>query len=79
VSPIKRSLAIFWRGAGIDRAHLALALPQLPDTADELIAVARDVAQRMLYLGRHARTFSTQNARALLVSHRARIPKPPSA
>ena len=35
-------------------------LPQLPDTADELIALARDIAQRMLYLGRDARTFSTQ-------------------
>jgi CHAT domain-containing protein/Tfp pilus assembly protein PilF len=33
----------FWRGAGVDRARLAQALPQLPDTADELIAVAKDV------------------------------------
>ncbi|WP_158669690.1 CHAT domain-containing tetratricopeptide repeat protein [Bradyrhizobium guangdongense] len=35
--------AEFWRGAGVDRARLAQALPQLPDTADELNAVARDV------------------------------------
>jgi CHAT domain-containing protein/tetratricopeptide (TPR) repeat protein len=33
----------FWRGAGVDRARLAAALPQLPDTADELNAVAKDL------------------------------------
>jgi CHAT domain-containing protein len=33
----------FWQGAGVDRARLAQALPQLPDTADELEAVARDL------------------------------------
>jgi tetratricopeptide (TPR) repeat protein/CHAT domain-containing protein len=30
----------FWQGAGIDRGKLAQALPRLPDTADELKAVA---------------------------------------
>lgn len=46
----------FWRGAGVDRARLALALPQLPDTADELIAVAKDVgaAEADIHLGRDA-------------------------
>ena len=34
----------FWQGAGVDRAKLAEALPQLPDTADELNAVAKDLA-----------------------------------
>jgi CHAT domain-containing protein len=34
----------FWQGAGVDRGKLALALPQLPDTADELNAVAKDLA-----------------------------------
>jgi CHAT domain-containing protein/Tfp pilus assembly protein PilF len=34
----------FWLGAGVDRARLAEALPQLPDTADELNAVAKDLA-----------------------------------
>jgi CHAT domain-containing protein len=34
----------FWQGAGVDRAKLAAALPQLPDTADELNAVAKDLA-----------------------------------
>ncbi|TYO64669.1 CHAT domain-containing protein [Bradyrhizobium hipponense] len=46
----------FWRGAGVDRARLAQALLQLPDTADELIAVARDVgaADADIHLGRDA-------------------------
>jgi CHAT domain-containing protein len=34
----------FWQGAGVDRARLAQALPQLPDTANELNSVARDLA-----------------------------------
>ncbi|CCD94553.1 conserved exported hypothetical protein [Bradyrhizobium sp. ORS 375] len=33
----------FWRGAGVDRSQLARALAQLPDTADELNAVASDL------------------------------------
>jgi CHAT domain-containing protein/Tfp pilus assembly protein PilF len=37
----------FWRGAGVDRARLAEALPQLPDTADELTAVAKDLGAPM--------------------------------
>jgi CHAT domain-containing protein len=46
----------FWRGAGVDRARLAQALPQLPDTADELSAVAKDVgaAEADIHLGRDA-------------------------
>jgi CHAT domain-containing protein len=46
----------FWRGAGVDRARLAQALPQLPDTADELNAVAKDVgaAAADIHLGRDA-------------------------
>src|SRR5262249_2836002 len=46
----------FWRGAGVDRARLAQALPQLPDTADELNAVAEDVgaAATDIHLGRDA-------------------------
>lgn len=43
-----RSVAIqayadFWKGAGVDRTRLAQALPQLPDTADELKAVAQRI------------------------------------
>lgn len=46
----------FWRGAGVDRARLAQALAQLPDTADELNAVARDlgVAESDIHLGADA-------------------------
>jgi CHAT domain-containing protein/Tfp pilus assembly protein PilF len=33
----------FWQGAGVDRAKLAQALPPLPDTADELNEVAKDL------------------------------------
>jgi CHAT domain-containing protein len=33
----------FWQGADVDRARLAQALPQLPDTADELNAVAENL------------------------------------
>ncbi|MET4255360.1 CHAT domain-containing protein/Tfp pilus assembly protein PilF [Bradyrhizobium sp. S3.12.5] len=46
----------FWRGAGVDRARLAQALPQLPDTADELSAVAKDVGatDADIHLGRDA-------------------------
>jgi CHAT domain-containing protein len=36
-----RSFADFWKGAGVDRATIAQALAQLPDTADELKAVAQ--------------------------------------
>lgn len=46
----------FWRGAGVDRTRLAQALPQLPDTADELNAVAKDVGatDADIHLGRDA-------------------------
>jgi CHAT domain-containing protein len=33
----------FWQGAGVDRAKLSHVLSQLPDTADELNAVAKDL------------------------------------
>jgi CHAT domain-containing protein len=40
-SLVTRAYTEFWQGAGIDRAKLAQALPALPDTADELKAVAQ--------------------------------------
>jgi CHAT domain-containing protein len=48
--------ADFWRGAGVDRVRLAQALPPLPDTADELNAVAKDlgVAASDIHLGSDA-------------------------
>ena len=38
-----RSFTDFWQGAGVDRSRLGQALPQLPDTADELKAVAQEL------------------------------------
>ncbi len=55
----------FWRGAGVDRARLAAALPQLPDTADELNAVANDlgVAASDIHLGADASESNVKRAR----------------
>jgi len=60
----------FWRGAGVDRARLAQALPQLPDTADELNAVAKDVGavDADIHLGRDAS--ETTLKRAALAQYR---------
>lgn len=46
----------FWKGAGVDRARLAESLTQLPETADELTAVAKDLAAPMsdIHLGSDA-------------------------
>jgi CHAT domain-containing protein/Tfp pilus assembly protein PilF len=54
----------FWRGAGVDRARLAQALPQLPDTADELNAVASDlgVAAADIHLGSDASETTVKRA-----------------
>jgi CHAT domain-containing protein len=54
----------FWRGAGVDRARLAAALPQLPDTADELNAVAKDlgVAASDIHLGADASETTVKRA-----------------
>ncbi len=59
----------FWQGAGVDRARLAQALPQLPDTADELNAAAKDlgVAASDIRLGSDAS--ETTVKRAPLADH----------
>jgi CHAT domain-containing protein len=46
----------FWRGADIDPVQLAQRLPQLPDTADELNAVAKNLGapENDIHLGRDA-------------------------
>jgi CHAT domain-containing protein len=51
-----RSYTEFFAGAGVDRTKLALALPPLPDTADELKAVAKDLGAPAsdIHLGRDA-------------------------
>ena len=54
----------FWQGAGVDRAKLAQALPQLPDTADELNAVAKDlgVVASDIHLGADASETTVKRA-----------------
>jgi CHAT domain-containing protein len=54
----------FWQGLGVDRARLAQALPQLPDTADELNAVAKDlgVAAADIHLGSDASETTVKRA-----------------
>lgn len=54
----------FWQGAGVDRARLADALPQLPDTADELNAVAKDlgVSASDIHLGEDASETTVKRA-----------------
>ena len=46
----------FWQGAGVDRTRLSEALAQLPDTADELNAIAKNlgVAASDIHLGEDA-------------------------
>jgi CHAT domain-containing protein len=53
---VTRSYTDFWRGAGVDRSMLGKALPQLPDTAVELKAVAQKlgVPASDIHLGRDA-------------------------
>jgi CHAT domain-containing protein/tetratricopeptide (TPR) repeat protein len=55
-SLITGSYTDFWQGAAIDRVKLAQALPQLPDTADELNAVAKNLGATAsdIHLGRDA-------------------------
>jgi CHAT domain-containing protein/Tfp pilus assembly protein PilF len=52
---VARSYTDYWRGAGLDRSALSSA-PPLPDTADELRAVARDLGADPadIHLGRDA-------------------------
>jgi CHAT domain-containing protein/tetratricopeptide (TPR) repeat protein len=51
-----RAYTDFWKGDGADRSRLAEALPALPDTADELKAVAANLGAPLsdIHLGRDA-------------------------
>jgi CHAT domain-containing protein/tetratricopeptide (TPR) repeat protein len=51
-----RAYTDFWKGNGVDRSRLAEALPALPDTADELKAVAVNLGAPPsdIHLGRDA-------------------------
>jgi tetratricopeptide (TPR) repeat protein/CHAT domain-containing protein len=59
-----RSFSDFWQGAGVDRSLLGQALPQLPDTADELKAVALEVGASSadIHLGRDASETNVKHA-----------------
>jgi CHAT domain-containing protein len=61
---INAAYSDFWKGAGVDRARLAQALPQLPDTADELNAVAKDlgVSSADIHLGEDASETTVKRA-----------------
>jgi CHAT domain-containing protein/Tfp pilus assembly protein PilF len=65
-----RAFTDFWRGAGVDRRQLGQALPQLPDSADELKAVAESLGASLsdIHLGRDAS--ETTVKRASLVDYR---------
>jgi CHAT domain-containing protein len=54
----------FWQGAGVDRSRLAQSLPQLPDTRDELNAVANKVgaAPGDIHLGADASETTVKRA-----------------
>jgi CHAT domain-containing protein len=56
-SLVAGAYADIWQGAGVDRDKLAQVLPQLPDTADELNAIAHSlgVAASDIHLGADAR------------------------
>ncbi|MGJ5204242.1 tetratricopeptide repeat protein [Bradyrhizobium sp. HKCCYLR20261] len=60
---IARAYTEYWRGAGLDRSALASA-PRLPDTADELKAVARDLGAAMsdIHLRRDASVTTVKHA-----------------
>jgi CHAT domain-containing protein/Tfp pilus assembly protein PilF len=60
---VARSYTDYWRGAGLDRSALATA-PSLPDTADELKAVARDLGADAsdIHLGRDASVTTVKHA-----------------
>ncbi|MBN8987992.1 MAG: CHAT domain-containing protein [Rhizobiales bacterium] len=55
----------FWQGAGVDRARLSQVLAQLPDTADELNAVAKDLGVSVsdIHLGEDASETTVKRAR----------------
>jgi CHAT domain-containing protein/Tfp pilus assembly protein PilF len=60
-----RSYTDFWQGAGVDRRLLGQSLPQLPDTADELNAVAANLGAPPadIHLGRDASEATLKRAR----------------
>ena len=61
---VVRSYTDYWRGAGLNRSMLT-HMPPLPDTADELLAIAQQVGADKgdIYLGRDASVTAVKRAR----------------
>jgi CHAT domain-containing protein/Flp pilus assembly protein TadD len=59
-----RAYSDYWRGAGLDRSMLMQGLPRLPDTADELRAIAQSLGVSMadILLGRDASVTAVKRA-----------------
>jgi CHAT domain-containing protein/Tfp pilus assembly protein PilF len=59
-----RAYSDYWRGAGLDRSMLMQGLPPLPDTADELRAIAQSLGVSMadILLGRDASVTAVKRA-----------------
>jgi len=59
-----RAYSDYWRGAGLDRSMLMRGLPPLPDTADELRAIAQSlgVSASDILLGRDATVTAVKRA-----------------
>jgi hypothetical protein len=60
-----RAYAEYWRGSGVDRAKLAEALAPLPDTAEELKAVAAKLGASLgdIHLGNRATETNVKRSR----------------
>jgi len=63
-SLVKRSYTDFWQGADVDPRQLGRSLPQLPETADELNAVARNLGASAadIHLGKDASVTTVKRA-----------------
>jgi CHAT domain-containing protein len=64
VASLDRSLPAFYRGVTVDTKSLAMALPALPETADELRAVAKELGAKPedIKLGEAASVFNVKHS-----------------
>jgi CHAT domain-containing protein/Tfp pilus assembly protein PilF len=67
---VTRAYTDYWQGAGIDRTKLAQTLPRLPDTADELRAVAQKLGAPDSDIKLRKDATETNVKRALLADYR---------
>lgn len=65
VAVMTRAYTDYWQGAGVDREKLSQALPALPDTADELKAVAAKLGAPTsdIHLGKDASETTVKQSR----------------